>query len=150
MEQQIPIRPSSIERDSCAPLSAPRSDYPAYTSAHAERSRTATVLLVDNDQKHAECVCASLSFHHLEVDVYLNPEQAALHLRRAGNDYDVVILNVSNYLLPWVNLLAKLQGACLESGGYLSPLFLCTSTRKQPPEFELRIERMGARYVCEE
>lgn len=109
----------------------------------------ACVLLVDTNQSHAECVRTALGFHDLAVDVYPDPERAAKRLRRAGNDYDVVILNVSDPLLPWVNTLVKLQAACFESGVSPSPLFLCTSTAKRSPEFELRIERMGARYVCE-
>lgn len=109
----------------------------------------ACVLLVDTDQIHAECVRVGLGFHGLEVDVYLDPEQAAVRLRWAGNDYDVVILNVTSPSLPWVNILTKLQAACLESGVYPAPRFLCTSTTKRSPEFELRIERMGARYVFE-
>jgi DNA-binding response OmpR family regulator len=107
------------------------------------------VLLVDTDQQHAECVCLGLGFHHFETDLCLDPERAAVRLRRAADDYDVVILNVSNPSLPWVNILAKLQAACLESGASPAPLFLCTSTTKRLPEFELQIERLGARYVCE-
>jgi hypothetical protein len=60
-----------------------------------------------------------------------------------------VILNVSDAVLPWFKILKKLQEAFFQSGGHQSPLFLCTSSTKRSHEFELRIERMGARYVFE-
>ena len=107
------------------------------------------VLLVDNDQGHAERACGCLRFHNLEVDVCRAPERAVALLRRASADYEVVILNVSDVLLPWFKTLARLQEACFQSRGYPSPLFLCSSSTKRSPEFELRIERMGARYVFE-
>lgn len=107
------------------------------------------VLLVDTDQRHAECVRGVLGFHGIEVDTYQDPEQAVARLRRSGNDYDVVILNVSNTSSPWVSILARLHAALHESGASPAPLLLCTSTTKQSPEFELLIERMGARYACE-
>jgi DNA-binding response OmpR family regulator len=107
------------------------------------------VLLVDTDQTHAERIRGSLVFRAREVDVLPDPEQATTRLRRTSTDYEVVILNVSNGFMPWISILAKLQAACFQSGIYPSPLFLCTSTTKQSFEFELRIERMGARYVYE-
>jgi DNA-binding response OmpR family regulator len=107
------------------------------------------VLLVDLDQSHAERVREALRFHALEADVCTNPEQATARLRRAGTNYEVVIINVSNILLPWVNIVEKLQAACFQSGAYPPPLFLCASSTKRSPEFELRVERTGARYVFE-
>lgn len=130
------------------PISEPANSA-ATGPACQDRSRRQKVLLVDTDQQHAECVRAGLSFHDFAVYVCFDPEHAAMRLRRAGNDFDLVILNVSSPSLLWVNILAKLQSACFESGVYPSPLFLCTSITKRPPEFELRIERMGARYVFE-
>ena len=111
--------------------------------------RTAQVLVVDGDQRHAESLCVGLSRQGLKARVFSSPEQAAQRLRRPSSDYGIVILNISNLLPNWVKVLAKLQAACFESGVYPLPLFLCVSTIKQLPELELRIERMGARYVFE-
>jgi hypothetical protein len=107
------------------------------------------ILLVDNDQGHAERVCGRLRFHALEVDVCCDRQRAVTRLRRASADYEVVILNASNIEIPCFNILARLQEACFQSGRYPAPLFLCTSSTKRSPEFELRIERLGARYVYE-
>jgi DNA-binding response OmpR family regulator len=107
------------------------------------------VLLIDSDQQHAERVREQLGFHAVEVEVIPDPRQAVAQLKRDSADYAVVILNVSSAALPWADTLAKLQESCLQPGAYPPPLFLCTSDTKRPPEFELRIERMGARYVYE-
>jgi CheY-like chemotaxis protein len=107
------------------------------------------VLLVDIDKQHAERIRGSLVFRAREVDVFADPKEAAARLQQARADYQVVILNVSNVLMPWINILANLQAACFQSGVFPSPLILCTSTIKQSFEFQLRIERMGARYVYE-
>jgi DNA-binding response OmpR family regulator len=113
------------------------------------RGHMPNVMLVDADQKHAECIRESLVLRACEVDVFRDPEAASTRLRRASTDYEVVILNVSNGVLPWITILAKLQEACFQAGAYPSPLFLCTSNTKQSVEFEIRIERTGARYVYE-
>ena len=107
------------------------------------------VLLVDADQIHAERIRKSLVTRAYEVDVYLDPNQATTWLQQANTDYEVVILNVSNALPPWIAILAKLQAACFRLEVYSSPFFLCTSNTKRSIEFELRLERMGARYVYE-
>jgi len=110
---------------------------------------TPRLLLIDNDQGHAERICGQLRFRAFEVDVYRDPERARTRLRRASTKYEVVIVNVSDTAMPWFKTLLKLQEACFQLGSYPSPLFLCTSSIKQSSEFELQIERMGARYVVE-
>lgn len=107
------------------------------------------LLLVDSDPQHAERVRGRVGFDTVEVEVVTDPKQAAAELRMGIADYAVVILNVSNASLPWIETLAKLQEACFQSGAYRSPFFLCTSATKRSLEFELRIERMGGRYVYE-
>jgi hypothetical protein len=107
------------------------------------------VLLVDTDEQHAERVRGNLVFRAREVDVFSDPGQATSWLQQASTDYEVVILNVSSDLPPWIAILAKLQAACFRSGVFPAPLFLCTSSAKRSIEFEHRIERMGARYVYE-
>jgi hypothetical protein len=115
-----------------------------YEEVHMSR-----VLLLDTDDTHAECVRIGLGFNGLHVEVFSDPEQAAKRLRMPGTDYEIVILNVSNVSLPWDDILAGLETACFQSGAFPSPLFLCVSRTKRSPEFELRVERMGARYVYE-
>ena len=107
-----------------------------------------SVLLIDNDQEHAEHVRERLRSHALEVEVCRETQWAITRLRQASVKYDVIILNVST-ATDCFKTLAKLQDACSDSTYYPFPFFLCTSTTKRSPEFELRIERMGARYVYE-
>lgn len=107
------------------------------------------VMLVDSDSEHAERVRRRLGVDAVAVDVNADPWEAMAELRRYSADYAVVILNVSNASLPWADTLTKLQEVCFQARVYPPPLFLCTSTAKRPPEFELRIERMGGRYVYE-
>lgn len=107
------------------------------------------VLLIDNNQGHAEHVSERLRSHALEVEVCRETQQAITRLRQASAEYEVIILNVSDAATDWFKTLAKLKDACSETGYYPSPLFLCTSSTKRLPEFELRIERVGARYVYE-
>jgi ActR/RegA family two-component response regulator len=105
------------------------------------------VLLIDRDAVHAERVSRMLQYHALDVGTCADPQLAILLLRRTSCEYDVVIINVSDQTVPWVSMLAKLQEACFLSNGYPSPMFLCTSTVSRSPEFQLQIERRGARYV---
>lgn len=148
MATQLSVEPDSIAGNSCA-LSANRSDHPTWKTERVERSRIARVMLVDTDRGHAERVRAGLGSHDFDVEVFANVERAVQRLRRPGTDYDIVILNVSNDLLYWGKILESLQAAGIQSGVYPSPLLLCTSCIKRSPEFELQIERMGARYVYE-
>jgi hypothetical protein len=143
--------PSDCRRD----ITIPSASYPSESrtlnskSAWPKNQGLLRVLLVDHDQGHAERICQCLRFHALEVDVCPDPERAITRLRRESANYEVVILNVSEIFWPWLKTLARLQGVCLQSRAYPSPLFLCTSSTKRSPEFELRVERMGARYVFE-
>ncbi len=115
----------------------------------ADTAQRPRVLLVDADQTHAERVRELLHLCALEADVCPGHEDAFVRLQQASSDFELVILNVSNDSLPWCTILAKLQAACLQSGVYPSPFFLCISSTRRPSEFELRIERLGARYVHE-
>jgi hypothetical protein len=108
-----------------------------------------TVLLIDNNQRHAESVCGRLRFHALEVHICPDPDRAITRLRRSSANYEVVIVDVSNASLPWFDTVARLQEACFQTGVYPSPRLLCTSNTKRTPDFELRIEQIGARYVYE-
>ena len=107
------------------------------------------VLLVDTDQRHAERIRECLESHALEVEVCSDSEEASTWLRRESSNYEVVVLNISDVKLPWFSILARLHEACFQSQRYPTPLFLCTSSTKRSPEFQLRMERLGARYVYE-
>lgn len=107
------------------------------------------ILLIDDDPGHAARICGRLHTHSLQVEICSNAERAIPRLRRAGCEYEVVIVNVSSAREPWIRIVSKLQEASFQGGSYSWPLFLCVSTVERPAEFELRIERMGARYVFE-
>src|ERR1019366_1814925 len=109
---------------------------------------TPRVLLLDYDHAHAERLAERLLVHSLEPDTQSDLQQALIQLHRNSGQYEVVLINVSDNS-PWLTTLRKLQDACRQPDGHSAPLFLCVSKIKKPAAFVLRIEKMGARYVCE-
>jgi CheY-like chemotaxis protein len=110
----------------------------------------ARLLLANLDSKHADCIRRDLADQGHEVDVCSRPEQAIARLRRKDADFEAVIFDVSNDRADWMSTLVQVQAACMQSEIYPPPCMICISRISRPPEFELRIEYMGARYVFEE
>ncbi len=108
------------------------------------------LLLIDDDPKHAEDLTAALQARgNLDVQATLSSEEAIDQIRRRAHTYDLVVLNVSDASKPWPSILIRLQGACRFSGHTRGPLFICVSSVRREPQFELSLERKGARYVQE-
>ena len=105
-------------------------------------------LLIDDDPIHASRVSVGLSSRDLHVHC-MRFAEAEKELRRSAHLYEIVIVNVSDSRIPWAVNVEKLQRACLAAGGCGQPSLLCTSTRHHGPQFELEMERRGARYVVE-
>jgi DNA-binding NarL/FixJ family response regulator len=107
-----------------------------------------TLILIDSDKVHAEGLAERLRARGLNVMRQAEPKSALSMLRRASTPCDLVLINVSNSSQPWLRTLRELQ----ESGHSSSrshPLVLCLSTGKKDPQFQLALERMGARFVYE-
>jgi PleD family two-component response regulator len=106
-------------------------------------------LLIDSDARHAERLITRLQSEGLAIERVRRPEEAIGKLRARTKMYELVIVDVSDTFYPWHRALARLQEECRLLVRWPGPLFLCVSRAKKPPEFILRIEHMGARYVCE-
>lgn len=104
-------------------------------------------LLIDSDATHAQRLATRLETRKLKVEILSRPQEAVARLNRRDVPCELVIINTSDPSQPWIRTLGKLQVASRQSGSWPRPLFLCFSGRKREPQFELAIERMGARYV---
>lgn len=105
------------------------------------------ILLIDNDPVHAEGLIGRLRSRSLHIEWVRSTPEAVTTLRERPSQFDLVILDVSDPSQPWLNVLDRLQHAGRRYGW--SPLFLCVSNRQREPQFELAVERKGARYVYE-
>lgn len=107
------------------------------------------VLLIDYDESHARRLVEYLHLHGFLVDLSVGVVDATLRLKRHSAQYEIVILNVSDSSQPWLRSLHTLDEASRNSTFGVCPLFLCVSTVRREPLFELQIEQMGARLVYE-
>jgi hypothetical protein len=103
------------------------------------------VLLIDHDQSHAQRLKDRL--RHLSLIHFANIRNGIGELCRTRFDFDIVILNVSARQRNWQAGVRALQHAFSTSLCRVRPSVLCISTIKNEPQFELEVERLGARYV---
>jgi ActR/RegA family two-component response regulator len=108
------------------------------------------VLLIDDDAVHAERIGILLVQRGLAVTPAADVGEAIKKLRAGARVWEVVILVIGDLSRPWLTILRTLQDAARQAAFTEGPLFLCVSKRKLGTDFQLRIERMGARYACEE
>jgi DNA-binding response OmpR family regulator len=108
------------------------------------------VLLVDNDRDHAEQLGRELAERRLTVIRTGDSGAAIAQLRSREHLCDLVILCMAGRSRPWLEVLRDLQQASHQAGLREVPLFLCASRQQFGVDFQLQIERMGARYACEE
>ena len=109
-----------------------------------------SVLLIDDDHAHAERVGTILAQRGLAVIRAADVGDAVKALRTDAHLCEIVILVIAELSRPWLTILRDLQEAARQRAFLEVPLFLCLSKRELGVEFQLRIERMGARYACEE
>jgi hypothetical protein len=107
-----------------------------------------TVMLIDNDEMHAEALAARLRARGLNVVRHRKADHALSVLIHKRTHCDLALINVSDLSQPWLRIVRKLQDACFSSS-HCCPLVLSLSTVKREPQFELQIERLGARFVYE-
>lgn len=108
------------------------------------------LLLIDEDDNHAEQLSLRLVERRLTVTRAENSRAAIAQLRNREHLCDLVILCMADRSRPWLEVLRDLQHAGRQSGFRELPLFLCVSRVQFGIEFQLQIERMGARYAFEE
>jgi CheY-like chemotaxis protein len=108
------------------------------------------VLLIDDDAAHAERVGATLAQRRLTVTRVAEIGEAIKRLQTQARTWEIVVLVFGDHSRPWFSVLHNLQEAAWQGALPEVPLFLCVSKRDLGTGFELRIERMGARYACEE
>lgn len=108
------------------------------------------VLLIDEDTTHAEEFGRRLAERGLTVIRAEGSGAAIAQLRNREYLCDLVILCMAHRSRPWLEVLRDLQHAGRQAGFREMPLFLCVSRLQLGIDFQLQIERMGARYVFEE
>jgi len=108
------------------------------------------VLLIDENPDHAEQVCVILARRGLAVTRVADIGEAIKRLKARARTWEIVMLVIGDHTRPWFTVLHKLQEAAWHGALPEVPLFLCASKRELGVDFQLRIERMGARYACEE
>jgi hypothetical protein len=107
-------------------------------------------LLIDDDSDHAERLGRELALRGLTVIYASDAEKATKQLLENASVCDLVILCIADRARPWLSFLKAMQEACWQAGFLEFPLFLCVSRVELGLEFQLRVERMGARFACEE
>lgn len=107
------------------------------------------LLLIDDDGAHAERLGIILAQRGLAVIRAADAGDAVKTLRTGAHVCEIVILVIADPSRPWLTTLENLQEAARQRAYLDVPLFLCVSKRELGVEFQLRIERMGARYACE-
>jgi DNA-binding response OmpR family regulator len=108
------------------------------------------VLLIDEDVTHAEELARRLAERSLTVIHAADSGAAIAQLRNREYLCDLVILCIAHRSRPWLEVLRDLQHASRQAGFREVPLFLCVSRLQLGIDFQLQVERMGARYASEE
>jgi len=108
------------------------------------------VLLIDNDDAHAGEVSAAFARRGLITIRVSNHVEAINKGLLSAHVCEIVVLVMTDLSHPWLTILSSLQDATQQGSFMELPLFLCVSKRELAADFQLRIERMGARYACEE
>ena len=108
------------------------------------------VLLIDDDHDHAEELTRGLAERRLTVIHAADSEAAVATLRNRTTLCDLVILSMAHRSGAWLTTLRDLQHAGRQAEFLEVPQFLCVSRFHLGADLQLQIERMGARYACEE
>jgi ActR/RegA family two-component response regulator len=109
-----------------------------------------SALLIDDDAAHAERVGIMLAQRGLVVTRVADIGEAIKWLQVRARAWEIVVLVFGDRSRPWLAVLRELQEAGRQAGFLEVPQFLCVSRLHLGVEVQLQIERMGARYACEE
>src|ERR1017187_199680 len=116
---------------------------------HATIRSQPRVAILDSDLEHAATLAGRLRMRQLTLTTHRKLEDALRSLRNEHSAWDILVVNVSDASQPWLAILRRLQEACSNRSSPPTPLFLCTSTVKRHPQFQLSLERLGVRFVYE-
>ena len=108
------------------------------------------MLLIDDDVAHAERVGITLAQRGLAVTRVADVGEAIKRLQAQARAWEIVVIVFGDHSRPWLSILHNLQEAAWNGAFPEVPFFLCVSKRDLGTDFEIRIERMGARYAYEE
>ena len=106
-------------------------------------------LLIDQNPEHKQQLAVALTQRGLTVIHAAHIGEAIKYLRNPAHTYELAILVMGDRSQSWLTVLGNLQRAHGQTTLFEVPLFLCVSRLQLGPEFQLKIERMGARYVFE-
>ena len=106
-------------------------------------------LLIDDDANHAAQLGSLISSRGLTLVRAISVEDALRTFRNGTCGFDLVILTMNDCERAWLKILHDLQQAVAQAALVTAPPFLCVSRVSRGIEFEIRVERMGARYVAE-
>ncbi len=109
----------------------------------------AKMLLIDNDRVHAVGLERALNRRGLFTIDTVTSREGVRQLQRRAASFDLVALAITDRSHPWLEILHQLQQAAWQAGIGELPLFLCVSRLSLGAEFQLEVERMGARFVIE-
>lgn len=107
-------------------------------------------LLIDDDRDHALNIEEELNQRKVITNCVASISEAIGVLKRRAALFDLVILSIADRSQPWVETLHDLQQAAWQSGIGARPFFFCISRFHFDHEFQLQIERLGARLAFEE
>jgi ActR/RegA family two-component response regulator len=108
-----------------------------------------TALLIDGDPAHAGHIERILNGRGLDTSYAASIREAVRRLKCRAASIDLVVLAIGDRSQPWLEVLHQLQQAAWQAGIGDFPFFLCISRLNYGTEFQLRVERMGARLVIE-
>lgn len=108
------------------------------------------LLLIDDGSDYAERLGIILAQRGFPVTRVADIGEAIKRLQAGACAWEIVVLVIGDHSRPWFTVLQNLQEAAWHGAMPEVPFFLCVSKRDLGTDFQLRIERMGARYACEE
>ncbi len=108
------------------------------------------LLLIDADLVHARELSALLAHRGIVIQHVLKCTDGAAALRQSLPQHDLVVVDLSERSHPWLTFLRKLRQALRNPTAGCGPLFLCISGLQWSVDFQILIERSGARYAFEE
>jgi ActR/RegA family two-component response regulator len=108
------------------------------------------LLLIDDDSDHAGRLGIILAHRGFAVTRVAEIGEAIKRLQAGAHAWEIVMLVIGDLSRPWVTVLHNLQEAAWHGVMHEVPFFLCVSKRDLGTDFQLRIERIGVRYACEE
>ena len=106
-------------------------------------------LLIDEDPNHATHLERSINRRGVVTSWTNSVREAIGRLRGREASFDLVVLSIGERSQRWIEILHKLQQAAWQPGVSEFPIFLCVSRLSLGVEFQLQVERMGARLVHE-